>query len=152
MLLEHQTQAANLMTWAGWEARLGDPVRTRAAAEALADYLLFVGEAPMTEPIAGSDAFVRAFTSRGPRDARGRSLRDLKLDGRLMQYPLSYMIDTPMFAALPDAAATIVRERLAEVLAGRSADPRHAHLTADVRAAILDILQETRPDLATAGQ
>jgi hypothetical protein len=152
MLLEHQTQAANLMTWAGWEARLGDPARTRTAAEALADYLLFVGEAPLTEPIAGNEAFVRAFTARGPRDVRGRSLRDLKLDGRLMQYPLSYMIDTPMFAALPDAAATIVRERLAEVLSGRTADPRYAHLTADVRAAILDILRLTRPGLATAGQ
>jgi hypothetical protein len=152
MLLEHQTQAANLMTWAGWEARLGDPARTRAAAEALADYLLFVGEAPITEPIAGSEAFVRAFTSPGPRDTLGRSLRDLKLDGRLMRYPLSYMIDTPMFAALPDAAATIVRERLTEVLSGRSADPRYAHLTADVRAAIVGILSETRPDLATGGQ
>jgi hypothetical protein len=76
----------------------------------------------------------------------------LKLDGRLMRYPLSYMIDTPMFAALPDAAATIVRERLTEVLSGRSADPRYAHLTADVRAAIVGILSETRPDLATGGQ
>jgi hypothetical protein len=89
MLLEHQTQAANLITWAGWEARLGDPARTKASAEALADYLLFVGEAPIAERIAGHAAFAASFVARGPRDAKGRSLRDLQLEGRLMRHPLS---------------------------------------------------------------
>jgi len=147
MLLEHQSQASNLITWAGWEARLGDPARTRAAAEALADYLLFVGEAPLTEPIAGHSAFAEVFTSRGPRDTRGRSLRDLKLDGRLMQYPLSYMVHTPMFAALPDAAAGLVRARLRAVLAGEDPSPKYAHVTAHDRQAILEILRETEPTL-----
>ena len=61
-------------------------------------------------------------------------------------------LDAPLFAGLPDAAATIVRERLGEALSGRRAEPRYAHLTADLRAAIVDILRETRPDLATASQ
>jgi hypothetical protein len=145
MLLEHQTQAANLITRAGWEARLGDPARTKAAAEALADYLLFVGEARIDEPIEGTSAFARAFQSRGPRDAMGRSLRDLQLDGRLMRYPLSYMVGTPMFDALPEEAAAIVRARLAAVLTGRDTSLRYAHLSAADRQAIIEILDATKP-------
>jgi hypothetical protein len=144
-LLEHQTQAANLITRAGWEARLGDPARTKAAAEALADYLLFVGEARIDEPIEGTSAFARAFQSRGPRDAMGRSLRDLQLDGRLMRYPLSYMVGTPMFDALPEEAAAIVRARLAAVLTGRDTSLRYAHLSAADRQAIIEILDATKP-------
>jgi len=147
MLLEHQTQAANLITWAGWEARLGDAGRTQAAADALADYLLFVGEAPLVEPIAGGDAFARAFTARGPRDPQGRSLRDLQLDGRMMRYPLSYMIYTPMFDALPEPAAAMVRARLAAVLSGQDTSPKYAHLSARDRQAIAEILQHTKPGL-----
>jgi hypothetical protein len=147
MLLEHQTQASNLITWAGWEARLGDPARTRAAAEALADYLLFVGEAPLTEPVSGDPSFVASFQARGPRDHRDRSLRDLQMDGRMMRYPLSYMVYTPMFAALPDAAREIVRDRLSAVLRGRDQSTKYAHLTAPDRQAILEILRETEPGL-----
>jgi hypothetical protein len=151
MLLEHQTQASNLITWAGWEARLGDPARTRTAAEALADYLLFVGEAPLTGPIAGSPAFAAAFQSRGSRDASGRSLRDLRLDGRLMRYPLSYMIYTPMFDTLPEAAAGVVRSRLHAVLTGQDTAARYTHLNQADRAAILEILHDTKPGLLANG-
>jgi hypothetical protein len=150
MVLEHQTHAANLITRAGWEARLGDPVRTRAAAEALADYLLFVGEAPLDGRVEGTPAFVRAFEGRGRRDGRGRSLRDLQMEGRMMRYPLSYMIDTPAFAALPEASASLVRARLAAVLTGQDASPKYAHLSAADRQAILEILASTRPDLRIA--
>ena len=147
MLLEHQTQAANLMTWAGWEARLGDPARTKAAAEALADYLLFVGEAPIEGSIEGTPTFARAFQSSGPRDMKGRSLRDLQLKGRLMRYPLSYMVFTPMFDALPEPASAIVRARLSAVLTGQDTSPRYAHLAPSDRQAVLEILQQTKPTL-----
>jgi hypothetical protein len=151
LLLEHQTQAANLLTWAGWEARLGDPARTKAAAEALADYLLFVGEAPLAGPVKGQPAFAAAFTTRGPRDTKGRSLRDLQLDGRMMRYPLSYMVYTPMFDALPEAAAGIVRTRLREVLTGQDVSPEYGHLSESDRQAIVDILRDTKPGLLAAG-
>jgi hypothetical protein len=150
MVLEHQTHAANLITRAGWEARLGDPARTIAAAEALADYLLFVGEAPLDGRVEGTPAFVRAFEGRGPRDRRGRSLRDLQMQGRMMRYPLSYMIDTPAFDALPEAAAAVVRARLAAVLTGQDASPKYAHLSAADRQAILEILASTKPGLQIA--
>jgi hypothetical protein len=147
MLLEHQTQAANLMTRLNWETRLGDEARMRVAAEALVDYLLFVGEAPIPERIEGNPAFATAFAARGPRDGKGRSLRDLKLEGRMMRYPLSYMIYTPMFDGLPAPARDLVDARLSDVLSGRNSDPRYAHLSTDDRRSILEILRDTRPDL-----
>ncbi len=150
MVLEHQAHATNLMTRLNWEARLGDQARTREAASALADYLLFVDEAPLTARIEGTSGFAAVFSARGPRDAQGRSLRDLALEGRLMRHPLSYMVYTPMFDALPEAARELVVERLAAVLTGRDTAPRYAHVTPQARQAILEILRETRASLADA--
>ncbi len=149
LVLEHQAQAVNMMTWLDWEARLGDASRVRDAAEALADYLLFVGEAPLEEPVQGNSGFAEVFAARGPRDANGRSLRDLKLDGRLMRYPLSYMIDTPMFDAIAASARAQVIERFAAVLTGRDTSAKYAHLGAEERQAILEILKDTKPDLVS---
>jgi hypothetical protein len=97
MVFEHQTRMMNLMTRAGWESRVaavrrGDPAaaaRVRNAVNDLVDYLLFVDEAPLTARIEGSSGFANAFAARGPRDAKGRSLRELQLETRLMRYPLS---------------------------------------------------------------
>ena len=111
------------------------------------DYLLFVDEAPIPGTVAGTSGFAAAFMGRGPRDRKGRSLRDLKLEGRLMQFPLSYMIYTPMFDALPDPARRLVRDRLAAVLEGRDTRPKYAHLTPALRTAIVEIVKETKPGL-----
>jgi hypothetical protein len=65
----------------------------------------------------------------------------------MMRYPLSYMIHTPMFDALPDAAARIVRERLIAVLSGRDQASKFAHLSDGDRQAIVEILRATKPGL-----
>jgi hypothetical protein len=150
MVLEHQTHATNLLTRLNWEARAGTPDRVEEAVNELVDYLLFVDEAPIPAPIEGTSGFAAVFAARGPKDRYGRSLRELKLDGRLMRYPLSYMIYTPMFDALPPAARDRVGERLAAVLLGRDSAARYAHLAAADRQAILEILRETKPDLPPA--
>ena len=64
-----------------------------------------------------------------------------------MQYPLSYMIYTPAFEALPRAAHTAVIGRLSAVLSGKDTRPKYAHLTPALRTAILGILADTRPGL-----
>ena len=84
----------NLITRLGWEARLGKDAERpleQSAAE-LVDYLLFVDEAPLPGPISGTSSFAADFAARGPRDAQGRSLRDLALTDRLMEYRCSYLI------------------------------------------------------------
>ena len=42
----------------------------RGIANEVVDYLLFVDEAPLPDPIAGSSGFAKRFSTTGPRDAR----------------------------------------------------------------------------------
>ncbi len=144
MVLEHQAHATNLITRLNWEARVGDPARIREAARELADYLLFVDEAPIPSPIEGTSGFAAVFAARGPADAQGRSLRDLRLNGRLMEFPLSYLIDSPAFAALPDGPREAVVSRIRTILADGDPAPRYAHLTPAVRKATLEVYEGTR--------
>jgi hypothetical protein len=164
MVLGHQTHMINLLTRLGWEARLreGDDVpvssspratapasgdRVETAVNDLVDYLLFVDEAPIAGRIEGSSGYAAAFAARGPRDSRGRSLRDLDLSRRLLRYSCSYMVYSEAFDALPAEALRRVHQRLWDVLSGRVRDERYAHLTAGDRRAIVEILEETKPSL-----
>jgi hypothetical protein len=149
LVLEHQVQMLNHITRLGWEARMGkDAARPLdEAAAALVDYLLFVDEAPLPGPIVGPTEFARIFSSKGPRDPKGRSLRDLQLTDRLMRYPCSYLIYSEAFDALPANAKGLVYKRLWEVLSGQDPDARYSRLTRDMRQNILEIIGATKPDL-----
>lgn len=144
MVLDHQAHFSNLVTRATWEARLGQEMRIAEAAQTLADYLLFVDEAPITDgPIVGSSGFAEKFEAQGKKDSKGRSLRELDLKTRLQKYPLSYMIYSPQFQALPEAPKNLVMGRINDVLSGKVAGAKHAHLTPALRTAIREILQAT---------
>ena len=149
LVLEHQAQMLNLITRIGWEARVGaDAGRPLAAGvEQLVDYLLFVDESPLPGPIAGPTTFATHFSQSGPRDSKGRSLRELDLTRRLLKYPCSYLIYSDAFDGLPSAAKTAVYERLWAVLNGQIKDDRYSTLSADDRAAIVEILKDTKKDL-----
>jgi hypothetical protein len=155
MVLEHQTQMTNLLTRVAWQARLAEQPGHRGLPGAtladdiadLVDYMLFTGEAPLAAPLAGTSTFARTFTSRGPRDARGRSLRDFDLDTRLFRYPLSYLVYSPQFQALPVVVRREVLARVKAVLEAPSRGARHAHLTPEVRVAVREIVRATLPDL-----
>ena len=145
MVLEHQVHATNLMTRANWEARLNQEWRVVEAVDTLVDYLLFVDEAAIPAGgIEGSAGFEQTFQAAGPRDAKGRSLRDLDLKTRLMKYPLSYMIYSPSFDALPPMAKDRTLAKLRKILSGEISGPKYAHLTPAIRTAILEILAETK--------
>ena len=153
MVFEHQTRMMNLLTRAAWESRVaalgrGDSAaaaaRVRNAVNDLVDYMLFVDEAPLATRIEGSSGFAERFSAIGPRDTKGRSLRDLRLETRLMRYPLSYLIYSPAFDALPDDVRGAVCARLHDVLSGKDRSPKYAHLTPTVRQAILEILKDTK--------
>jgi hypothetical protein len=154
LVLAHQTQMTNLITRAGWEARLAAAApspdasaRVRETANDLVDYLLFVDEASFPGPIKGSSGFAESFSAAGPRDAKGRSLRQFDLRRRLFRYPCSYMIYTDAFDGLPPAAKDAVYSRMWEVLSGREKHQRYQILTAADRQAIVEILRETKKDL-----
>lgn len=142
MVLEHQALATNLIARAGWEHRIGSP-HVGVAVEELVDYLLFADEAPLPHPVKGSSGFAEKFASLGPRDSKGRSLRELDLNTRLMRYPLSYMIYGPAFSGLPAEVRTAVMNRIDAVLSGKDARQKYAHLSLATRVAIQDILRDT---------
>ena len=143
MVIEHQAHLSNLITRATWETRLGDAMRIAEASEAIADYMLFVDEAKLTGPIEGSSGFTEKFTALGPKDSKGRSLRELDLKTRLQKYPLSYMIHSTVFKGLPEAPKNLVMGHINRVLSGEIAGGKYAHLTPQLRAAIREILKET---------
>ena len=153
MVLDHQAHMMNLITRTGWEARLaqnGDPkqmARAEDAAVDLVDYLLFVYEAPLTSAVHGTSGFAEKFSARGLLDSKGRSLRQLDLNRRLLKYPCSYMIYSDAFDAMPPLAKNAVYRRLWRVLSGLERGDPYSHLSATDRTAILEILRGTKKDL-----
>lgn len=168
MVLGHQTRMHNLLTMAAYEARtalqsdeeinraLGRPVgfRSDSTTRRLASVcgkvvagLLFSGEPELTAPVVGSSDFTARFAATGPRDAKGRSLRELDLQRRLLRHPCSHLIYSPAFDALPAELSGFIYQRLWDVLGGTDQQPAFAHLTADDRRAIREILLATKPNL-----
>jgi hypothetical protein len=156
MVLNHQLHIANLLTRLGWQSRIAAhgasktgalPPHVRETAHELADYILFGDEAPLPAPVRGVSAFAKEFPSKGPRDSKGRSLRELDLTRRLLRYPCSYMIYTEAFDALPPAAKGIVFERMWQVLSGAATDWDYSKLTPADRRAIVEILGDTKVGL-----
>jgi hypothetical protein len=156
LVIAHQANMTNLITRTGWEARLADSrpsadvsARVTEAARDLVDYMLFIDEAPLVGPVKGGAGYEAVFAAQGPRDMKGRSLRQLDLRRRMLRYPCSYMIYTPAFDALPARAKDAVYARLWEVLSGREKAPRYKVLTLADRQAIVEILRDTKPGLPT---
>jgi hypothetical protein len=121
--------------------------RIRSAGTELVDYLLFVEEAPLSEPIAGSSGFAEEFAARGPFDSRKRSLREFDLHTRTFKYPCSYLVYTRSFRQLPEEMRAFVWDRLGGILTGRITDAKYDHLDQPTRTAIVQILQETCSEL-----
>ena len=168
MVLEHQVGMLNRLARAGMETRmalhyeremnkaLGRPAdeqsesarsRIRSVGEAVVQYMLFGGETPLTGRIEGTSSFASDFASAGPRDSKGRSLRDFDLNTRLFRYPCSYLIYSRAFDSLPDEVKDHVYRRLWETLGGRGTGKDDPRLTAEDRQAIVEILRETKPGL-----
>src|SRR3984957_17900896 len=158
MTLEHQTRMNNLMTRIGWDARIAlregkgalDPAarqRINTEIEEMIGYMLFTDEEPLKQPVQGVSTFTKTFTERGPRDAKGRSLRDFDLRKRLFRYPLSYLIYSAAFDGMPEVGREQVYRRLYEVLTGQDKSKTFAGISPDDRQAVLEIVRATKPNL-----
>ena len=101
--------------------------------------------------VRGTSGFAEEFASRGPWDDDGRSLREFDLEGRLFRYPLSFLVHSDAFDALPDVARRMFAGRLVAVLSGADTSPDFAHLEPEDRTAILEILEHTEPELLAEG-
>lgn len=168
MTFEHQTRMTNLITRVGYEARMAlsdnaamneafarpkgewsDSTRRRiqSPVEELLDYMLFVEESPLAEPIKGVSGFTDTFAKAGPRDPKGRSLRDLDLQTRLLKYRCSFLIYSEAFDGMPVEVKDRVYRRLWQVLTGEDKDKRFAMLPQQERDAIREILVATKKGL-----
>lgn len=168
LVLTHQTQMHNFVTQINYRYRLGvhaDQLRAKKentefpgpspetrqqyeiAAEATLRYLLFTSEVALPAPVQGTSGFAADFAALGPRDRKGRSLRDFELQQRIFKYPCSYLIYSDAFDAIPGPAREYLLRRLFEVLSGRDQSADFAGLSADARRAILEILVDTKPGL-----
>jgi hypothetical protein len=169
MVLTHQAEAHNLFTqlnyqtrWAvrdskainealgnGRSTELSDSARRRvsSAGEKLLRCLLFCDEELLTEHLRGTSTYTTDFSAMGPRDRKGRSLRDFDLRKRVFKYPMSYLIYTPSFDELPAEAKDYMYRRLWEVLSGKDTTGDFKQISTDERRAILEILRDTKPGL-----
>ena len=110
------------------------------------DYLLFREET--TNPKVSCDpGFRRAFTANRMADKRKRSLKDLRLDGRIFENRCSYMIYSPTFDHLPPMLKGTIYRRIHEILTAKKPVEGFDHLEKDEKRRILEILHETKTDL-----
>jgi hypothetical protein len=166
LVLDHQIQMHNLITLTNYQTRFAlhrdsqqagiglaespsEEARRQyeSAADLLIRYLLFIDEAPLEGPVAGSSGFAEAFMKTAVRDPQGRSLRDLNLRSRTFEYPCSFLLYSKAFDSLPTPVKDYVYHRLYEILSGQDRSPDFARLEAPQRRAILEILRATKPDL-----
>jgi len=156
MTLEHQTRMTDLMIRVGWEARVAEHdgksdnaarARFESDVDSLVAYMLFADETQLNAKVEGTSSFAQTFAARGPRDSKGRSLRDFDLRSRLFRYPLSYMIYSDAFEAMPESVRARVYQRLHDILKGEDRSAKFQRLSDDDRSAILEILRDTKPGL-----
>jgi hypothetical protein len=173
LVLEHQTWLQNLITRVNYKVRTvmsredgegeqtttgggprtwedikpGDRKRMELMIEPLVRALFFQEAAPLGGRIAGSSGFAERFSKLGPLDSKGRGLHQLDLDSRLMRYPLSFVIYSEQFDALPQYALDYINARIVEILRGTDTSGIAARLTPEQRAAITQILVDTKPAL-----
>ena len=165
MVLTHQSEMHNRITRTNFLTRqalhyeealnkgLGEPpghrwpsttARIKSACEPLLEYMLFSEELPLKSEVKGTSTFARTFADRGPRDRKGRSLRELDLKTRLFKYPCSYLIESDSFKQLPKEASDYIQKRLVEILNDKDKSEKFKHLSESDRKNILEILSDTK--------
>ncbi len=158
LVLEHQVSVHNQITRANYKTRmlldrelpgsdagsmhwaqLPPALQTRMTSmlRPLVDGLMMTQARGLPARVVGGNGYSDWFQAQGPKDARGRSLRELDLRSKVFRYPLSYLIYSDGFDALPP----LVREHVYASLA-------HALPASPDGQAAFDILQATKPEFA----
>jgi hypothetical protein len=140
--------AAGDMPWSSLAPQVQKPLKSML--ESLVQALLSVEATTLSDTIRSTSGYSRWFEARGPRDPKGRSLRELDLRTRVFKYPLSYLIYSESFDGLPTCGKDYIYRRIADILNGRDTSPTYAHLSPGERAELLEILRATKPDFAEA--
>jgi hypothetical protein len=167
LVFEHQAHVGGFITRANFKSRTLlankglDPSRTawaslpqdtqkslKAMLEPLVRAMLFTNAAAVTDKVSSTSGFDRWFEAQGPRDAKGRSLRELDLRKRVFKYPVSYLVYSEGFDGLPKCDKEYIFSRFAEILSGRDQSATFAHVSASERQELFEILTSTKPEFA----
>jgi hypothetical protein len=163
LLLDHSVKMRDLIAHAAYETRLAlhdrqvaqasdgkgrdwADERIAKAADLLLGYLLFRDEQPLKGRVTGTTSFADSFQHQGPRDRKGRSLRQLDLSRRLFVYPCSYLIYSSTFDGLPPEMKEVIWRRLDQILAGEDRSALFRDMQAADRKAVQEILLDTKPE------
>ncbi|QTN31363.1 hypothetical protein HZ994_03130 [Akkermansiaceae bacterium] len=161
LVLEHQCRMHTLLNAASMNYRRSrhfsgiidpsaDPDKGSAGsvaeswAEKITDCMFFKDEADLGEGVEGNAAFQNALIARYPQTAKGESLADFRLYGRIFKRRCSFMIYSDAFRSLPPTVKSLVLAKMRVALAG--GDQRIDWLAASERKRIAAILEETLPD------
>ena len=110
------------------------------------DYMLFREESTIPK-VSCDPGFRRAFTANRLPDPKKRSLKDLRLDGRIFENRCSYMIYSPTFEHLPPLLKGAIYRRIHEILTAKKPVEGFEYLEQDEKQRILEILHATKDDL-----
>lgn len=164
LVLEHQANVQTLMTRATYKARTALKRVTGSTAEpaswaelpptlqksfiplleSVSQALLMEGVVDLAEPVVGSSGYDLWFSKQGPRDAQGRSLRDLDLRDRVFRYPLSYLLYSEGFDGLPQYMRDYIYTRIEKA----AADDVDDVASRGRRREAAEILAATKPEFA----
>ena len=122
-------------------------VRFSSVTREVVDALLSKDEAALPFGIKGIPEFDRDYASEALKSRDGKSLRDLTVRRHLYRYRCSPLIYARTFEAMPKELRTVVLRRLSVGLRAAQPAPEFAHLPADERQAIHEILTATLPEL-----
>jgi hypothetical protein len=154
LVLQHQVELQNVLTRLNFESRtqLADKGELDAATldtltQPVLDSLFMANEAPLSAEVKGTSGFREYFEQQGPKDAKGRSLREFDLQTRTFKYPLSYLIYSEAVDALAAPVKQHLFARIKAVLENADAAKAYPHIDADTRTAIAEILQATKPEV-----
>ena len=115
----------------------------KSVGDKLLKYMFFVDEADLPAIDLRQSPYARYFDGNGPKDSRGRSLYDLKMNGTMFHYPFSYMVYSDAFQSLPKEAMDYLAGEIRLILDPDQVYEGFEHLSRSDKAAIKQILIET---------
>ncbi len=140
MTMEHQLDVQNVLTQAA--------LTTTPDIDRIANVLLCSDDVRLTAPVQGTTDFIKKFAVGMPADHTGRSLGEFDLKTRLFKYPCSPLIYSKTFDQLPTVTRTQLLQRVLHILSKPDDREVSCPLSDASRAAILQILLDTKPEFA----
>jgi len=169
LILDHQTHAHTLIANLAIETRkaiheqkIMDEIlqreemisastqsRIKSQADRLIKYLFFSKEAELPKVQLRRSQFAKKFQSNRPSDTQGKSLYDLRMNGRMFEFPLSYIVYSRAFNELPELATEYLWQEIERILKSSPNTNGYEHLSQDDKRNIEAILSATHPRYKT---